>query len=413
MNRDADAVRTAGIQAAGTQDRWRAPCSLAACALILFARMPDRFLNPQFYAEDAYFYEKALLGGIRSLAMPYGGYLLSIPRLVAWLAVRLPPLHVPLFFNLAALLVALLAIGRIFSARTRLPMKPVVALSVVLLPHAEDLFMTLENIQWVASLGLVLMLVSSDAAGPRQRANDTATIALCGLTGVFSILLAPLFMIRAALRRTFESRLVAGLVLAAALVQAWFVMHGGGPIAVGRPAPFDFGLVPAVLGYRLIAQPFGGTALIQLPPLALGFAGLLAFAALAAMVMNPRLDAADRRARALLCAVVVPVAAAAFYRFRDMLPMFLSPEPLARYFFVPQIVFVWLVAAEFPSGGARRVLSIAALSAYLITCACFFRVQPLVDYRWKDYAPLIRSGQHYEIPVNPPGWHFRYSGEGM
>jgi uncharacterized membrane protein YuzA (DUF378 family) len=375
--------------------------------------MPDRFTNPQFYAEDAYFYEKALLWGFRSLAMPYAGYLQLIPRFVAWLAVWLPPRYAPLIFNVAAFLIAMLVIGRIFSPRTSLSVKPLVALSVVLFPHADDLFMTLENIQWVASLALVLLLVSSDATDARQRTNDYAAILLSGLTGVFSILFAPLFIFRAALRRTRESGVVAGMVAAVALVQSGFVIQGGGPLPTGHPVPFDPGLVMPIFGYRLIAQIFGGTLLIQLSSVVLGFAGLLAFASLAGMVFNPRLNSAERRTKAVICAVIFPVTAAAFYRFRDMQPVFLSGEHLARYFFIPQLAIMWLIAAEIPLRGIRRFLSIAALAAYLITCACFFRVPPLVDFQWKDYAHLIRSGQHYDIPVNPPGWHFRYVGKGM
>jgi len=93
-------------------------------------------------------------------------------RLIAAVAIHLPALYVPFFFNITALLVALGVLSRIFSSRVELPFKTLLALSVVLIPRPQDVFLTITNIQWVLALALVLLLLSADAIRCRQHVYD-------------------------------------------------------------------------------------------------------------------------------------------------------------------------------------------------------------------------------------------------
>src|SRR5260370_124194 len=80
--------------------------SFAACALALFLKSPDAFLNPQFWAEDgAIFYAQQYGKLWPQISTPYAGYLHFIPRLFAWLLSPIPPLYLPLSYNLSALLI--------------------------------------------------------------------------------------------------------------------------------------------------------------------------------------------------------------------------------------------------------------------------------------------------------------------
>lgn len=379
---------------------------LGACALVLAARLPDRILNPQFYAEDAVFFGDAVCGGAATLLKPYLGYLLLVPRLCAWLGSYLPLAAVPAFFNGAALTIAVAVLARLFSRRQPLSPAPVLALAVVLLPHAEDVFLTMENIQWILSLGLLLLLISEDPGFARQRASDWATAVFAGLTGVFSILFFPLFAVRAWLRRTRESVILAAIVGGAACAQAACVLHGGGPLQTPTPAAFDPGLLAPLVGLRLAAHLVGGTWLPHASPFALGLWGIFAGGALAWFLGNSRLPRAVRTARNFLAAALVIQFAASVFRFQRLLPIMLSPEHLGRYFFTPEVIFMWLVAGDAATGGLRRLFSAAVLAAFFLTAVPWFRVQPLVDYHWHAYAALVRQGQRINVPVNPPGWFF-------
>jgi len=382
--------------------------TLIACGLIVLARMPDRILNPQLYAEDALFYADALKFGGWALLRPYGGYLLVMPRLASWVAVHLPVLWVPAFFNVGALLLALVVLARLFSPRVALSHKPWLALAVVLLPHIEDLFMVMENIQWILSLGLVLVLISADPATPAQRRGDSAMALLFGLTGVFSIILAPLYVLRALERRSRDSLILAGLVGAAAFCQAWFVIHGNA-LHGHPPIAFDPGMIPALLGFRLIAHLFGGQRLLELSSFGLTVAGVIALGLCGWTLSNGRVSAAERRVRQMLVAVLIVQSAASLYRFHDLWTMLLSPEHLGRYFFLPELVFVWILLTEYSSGGLRRILAAAAAVAFLMTAFAFFRCAPLTDYQWPHYAAIIQQRTRVDVPINPQGWHFLYT----
>jgi hypothetical protein len=401
-----------GSRIAGSWARLRAPCTLAACAGILFARMPDRFTNPQFFAEDAFFYQHALWSGFRSILMPYGGYLLVAPRLVAWLGLGFSPANIPAFFNAMAIAFALVSIGRIFSPRVPLPYKSLVALSIVLVPHVEDVFMVMENIQWILSIALALLLISGDPRSPAEWIHDSGTAILGGLTGVFSILFFPFFLWRTLRRRTRGSLVLAGIIGAAGIVQCYFVIHGATPLKGSSPVRFEPGLIASIAGYRLVSQLFGGRWLLDLSAAPLGMMGFPAVAAMIAMLGDPRRNAGDRSHWRCLCGLAVVVAAASIYRFSEMLPMLISPEHLGRYFFILQVVFIWLVISELSFAGWRRWVSASLLSAYLATSVLFFRLEPLADCHWKDYAPLVRNGREYSVPLNPPGWFLRSSGTG-
>ncbi len=96
-----------------------------------------------------------------------------------------------------------------------------------MLPHTGEVFGNLTNLQWLAALGLVWLLLASDATRPWQHIGDMLTVTVLGLTGVFSVLFTPLFLYRAGQRRSLASAIIAGLLACAALVQAVTIYRTG------------------------------------------------------------------------------------------------------------------------------------------------------------------------------------------
>src|SRR5258707_11015955 len=76
--------------------------------LLLVLRRPDAITNPQFWAEDGpvFFFGQISHTGLSALMVPYAGYLLGVPRLVAAFAALFPASSAPLIFNLFALAIA-------------------------------------------------------------------------------------------------------------------------------------------------------------------------------------------------------------------------------------------------------------------------------------------------------------------
>ena len=254
--------------------RHRVCLTVFAAAAILLARLPDRFFNPQFWAEDGYFFTWALREGWRSLFAPYGGYQLLIPRIAELVATTLPLAQVPLFLNLTALAIALIVISRVLSERSQLKYAPLLALIIVLVPRPEDIFLSIENVQWIMALGFILLLISSEASSTKQRLYDYIATVMFGLTGVFAILFLPFFGLRALQRRTLHSTVLACLVTATALIQVWFVAHNP-PLYAEHASRFKYLLVPTVAGYQLFQRLFGGEWLPQLTTILLIIAGFL------------------------------------------------------------------------------------------------------------------------------------------
>lgn len=393
-------------QATGTFKQWLPWAMLAAAGLILFARMPDRFLQPQFYAEDGYFYACAIEQGAKALFLPYGGYLLTADRLIAAVAVKLPALYAPAFFNCAALLIVLGVLSRIFSARLNLPFKPLLVLGVALLPRPQDIFLTITNIQWVLALALVLLLLSKDASRPRQYIYDCLAALVIGLTGVFSVLLLPFFLYRAFERRTKASFVLATIVGLTALVQAWLVIKA--PHTTTEPMECSALTIPSIIGLRLFCLTFGGPWLVHPLKAALPFFAILV-AGWSVFLSRPfKEQPAEAHPRWVFLAIIGVFAAASLYRYKDTLPLYLKVG-YSRYFYMSQLLFVWLIIFELRSTFVRRAVAAAALYAFFVTTLCTFRLEPFVEYRWSKYAPLIDQGKEVWLPINPPGWRCHIS----
>jgi len=381
-----------------------------AAGLVLFLRMPDRFLNAQLWAEDALFFTQALENGVHSLFMPYGGYQLLMPRLAEFVATQIPLERVPLFLNLAALAIALTVVSRFLSARCHLPCKALLALAIVFVPRPEDIFLTIENVQWVMSLGLILLVLSDDPQTISERVYDGLAAVLSGLTGVFSVLFLPLFALRLWQRRNIASAILFGLLLATAATQVWFVAHAPQLYAENAGASFDYGLVPVVLGYQLVSRLFFAEWMPYLSLFQLGVLGSIAAIYWGILFFCRGKGVTDRLGRnALLLAFGIALAAS-LYRFKNVLFIFTTPEHIARYFFPTQMLFIWLLLEETTASLARRTIAYILLFAFLFTSISLFRVAPLWNYDWKKSVEQIRQGENVVVPINPPGWYFQYLG---
>jgi hypothetical protein len=383
------------------RSRLLAGATLVAAALLLCLRKPDSLRNPQFFAEDGtVFFIGARQLGPAAFLTPYGGYLHLLPRALAWALGFLDPSRIPAAYNLAGLAFDMAALALLFSPRVRLPAKPALALAFALTPHTDEVFLSLTNLQWCVALVLVLLLVADDPATAAQRWFDRAAVVLCGLTGPFLCFLLPLFLGRAAQRRSRDAVFLAVTALLVALVQASFLHDYRGQLVAGNGA-VAAGLLPT-LAARLFGTFWLGYGIRALgagfPWLGLGGAVLL----LGAWVsLRPGAWRQERRFLGLawLC-FVLPVA----LKFRvdafDISP----PENADRYFFLPHVLLAWLlVVAAVQFQGWRRLVPAALLAAALACNLRWMKAPPLPDLHWAQQVQPIRDGDEFAIPINPPG----------
>ncbi len=373
---------------------------LLACAGILAARRPTELRLPQFWAEDGLvFFTEAHTLGPKAFFWQYGGYLHLVPRCIAAVSRCFDPAHAPTVFVYASFVLTLYVSARTLSARFPFPLRPTFALAAVLVPDAFEVLLFVTNLQWVLAGGLLALLVSSDARRWWQYLHDVSAALLLGLTGPFSVLFAPLFIWRAAARRTMPSLVLAALIALCAAAQMWSLYHH--PVYQAGPPP-AVAKILAAPGMRI-----GGSLLIgaYVPPdlplfaeigLGLAVLGMVAFLAGRRGALRPE--------RAWLGVAFALLLFASLYRCRFTLPELCHAGFGSRYFFPLQLLVLWLLltAVRVPPrwlgrGAAAMVIWSTAINLPRL------REAGLTDLHWADYTAKLRAGEAVAIPVNPGG----------
>lgn len=373
---------------------------------IVSIRKTDALYNPQFWAEDGViFFSQDAEFGPAAIFKTYSGYLHLVPRLIAWVGGHLSACHVPAFYVGSALVCFGLTTARLFSPRLTLPNKPLLALALALVPHQGEVFATPTNIQWFAALLFPMILLSEDARTRAQRARDLVIAGVAGLTGPFSILVAPLFVVRWWRRRSRESLLLLAVVGGCAAIQAVLILAIPTP-PIPRTGPVELLNLLAVASRRLpMLLVFGqaGSPIFTTPFIIVTGAVLLVL--LGWITHHSR---ASRWSVITMWVLAAVVLAASTYKDRiDLYPReFISGD---RYFFMPRVLMLWLLACSatwrtWPgrAAGAVLVLSFAANLPHLLA-------PHYADHHWEDYCARIDAGERIVVPINP-GVSFLYPG---
>ena len=376
---------------------------LALCAAILALRRAQAVTVPQFWAEDGYFFERAYALGWRAFGEPFAGYLHTILRAIAEIAVLVDPSRAPAIFVACSAAVTLYVAGRALSARCPLPkLAGACALAVVLVPDTYEVFLNVVNLQWVIGAGLVLLLISGDPKGPWQWAHDLAAAAAMGLTGPFCIILLPLFAWRAWSRRTRASLALAVTVAACALVQGYLVRTEP-PVGPGAPdAAIAFRLFLPAVGRRIGGSVLMGSLVSPETDQVIGtVAGIATLAGVAYLAFRP---GADRKGRILLGLAFLGLLAGSLYRTRHTLDDYFRPLAHARYVFIPQLAAIWLLLWSVGQRGIAGRIAPFLCAWALLTNIPRYREPAYADMRWDRYEAAIREGRPVTVPINPPGW---------
>jgi hypothetical protein len=379
----------------------------AAALLILFMRRPECFRQPQFFAEDGpVFFMGAHRDPLGSILAPYAGYLHVAGRLVASACSGLDPLWVPTAYFAACMAAVAALCLCLFSRRVGLPRPVLLALVIVLIPHTGEVFDNLTNLQWMVALGLIVLLVAGDPSSPAQCSVDLAFALVASLSGVFSVLLAPLFAIRAFLRGTRPAAAVACVVCAGAAVQAREILGDAAAPAANTLTAF---LTLSTFGQRVWMSLLAPPHAVDASPLWLRACfGIAGAAVLLALCLR---SGALRAERIGLAAVLLLIVAASLFRFRGSIESLGRVENGDRYFFVPKVALAWLLAAQLGGALPLRRLSLALLAAMALNTCLAFRYERWSDLNWAYWADRIDQGERVVVPINPPGFSFVYDGD--
>jgi hypothetical protein len=401
---------------------WQQGLIFAAACAIVISRRPDAIFHPQFWFEDgAVFYAQAYnLGWWSSLFITYEGYFHAIPRIGAGLALLFPLHLAPLVMNLIAVAIqaipANLLLSRRLSALGSLRFRALLAITYLILPNGWEFNATITWSQWPLALCAFLVLVSAPPQSKPERGLDLCILAASGFSGPFCIFLLPIGTY-AQLRNSGRRHWSGVVVLAAVcLVQLGGLLSGG---YAGR-SHGPLGATPAMLARLLGAQIYVG-ALIGTNTLSakggIGWLVILSVIALAGTVFLAISYLRSPWEMKLLFVLAGAILAASLVSpFVGILGgstmwEMLAKGVCARYWFFPNLVFVWSILRCFQI--RRLVLWIPA--TVLLYLLCFgvilrWRYLPYVDNSFAEKArgfESAKAGTVFVFDEKPSTWVLR------
>ena len=255
--------------------------------------------------------------------------------------------------------------------------------TLTLPPHPYgEIFANTTNAQWLLAPTLAVIVATSVPAGRLAHYNQMGFAVCSGLSGPFSIFLAPV-----AFYRLWRGRdIVTVLTLGASCIQLATLIATLPPIA-------DL-------------SPHGSWHLFATMLLRIDWSGWVGLLTAMAITVASILIKKQRLPRIGLLILAAAIFWTTFIKFLNMgwATAFDVPENGARYFYLPQLVLLWCALSLCFSGAIGAFVGAIWLAvASLFYPHAFFKKAPLIDQHWNRFAPEIGK-RTVIIPINPNGW---------
>lgn len=393
---------------------WRLQLLIFLASVIaVISRRPDVLLNPQFWAEDGqmWFAQAYNLGWLHALSLPFGGYLNSLPRLVAAAALWIPLRFAPLLMNCVGITLQALPANILLSARCSswgsLSLRLLYSAIYLALPNSWEIHVNMTDAHFHLALVAFLLATGLPATNWQWKSFDIGVLLLSGLTGPWSLVLLPLVLIFWWMRRYRWSLIVAGITAFCAVTQAVMLLSSSG--AAARPSP-HLGATPMLLlrilaGDIFLGSLFGGNHFgANGPRLAIVLIALLG----ASVLFHTLLKApVELKLFILFCCALLaaslnrPLIITSLPQWRALLVI-----PGARYWFYPMLAFLWSLVwcASEDRNKFFQKLGVLALLLMMIGVVRDWKYSPYKDMNFREYARKFNtapSGTWVEIPINP------------
>lgn len=400
----------------------RLPLAIALLAALgagmVLSRRPDAVSNPQFWAEDGanWFAEAYDRGSLHALLLSHTGYFQTLPRLVAAAGQRVGLAGAPLLFNGVGLalqiLPALFLLSRRFEAAIpSLGVRCILGALYLAIPNFE-VHANITNAQWHLAILAFMVVVATPGRRWWWRVFDLSVLVVCGLSGPFVILLAPIALAVWVTRRARWALLLTGVSAAFGLLQGLTALSGDRSAAPLGASPRLLGeillnrvLLPGMMGEQGTRETIsagwshGGVVVAVL--------AVTAVATVALALWRGPLEL-----RLLLAYGALLLGLTLQRPLVD--PVRPQWEQIAlgngtRYFLIP--VLAWVVTLAWLCSRAPRRLAPALAGTLLLVFAAgdatHWQYPPFTDlHPAAEAARLSRApaGTTLRIPINPPGW---------
>ena len=396
----------------GFSPGWQIVAFLLASILVV-SRDPSLFRHSQFYAEDGrVWYAQAYNAGwLHSLVRPEGGYLNTLQRVAAGVALLVPFRWAPLAMAFAGLVIQALPVPILLSDRCRhwmpLPLRVAVAAVYIGIPNSREIHIVCTNSQWHLALTLLLVALAAPPRGTPAKVFDICILTLAAVSGPFAILSLPLVACFWFARRQRWTLILLGILLAGSAVQVLCLQQNHEQRLYGM-----LGATPALFVRLLGGNAFIGALLGSHRPygLVLPFAWSLVALVLGLAICGycARFASLEIRLFFVYCFAIFAaglraplIASANHEQWRALLA-----QTAQRYSFFPGLALllaiVWC-AASAPSSHMR----IAAWTMAMLLCVGIYRdwnIAPLPYMDFSEHAAVFKAappGTHVLIPIYP------------
>jgi hypothetical protein len=373
--------------------------------LILIIRKPDSLSNPQLWAEDGtIFFAQQYEYGAASILIPYAGYLHIVPRLIAILADSFfSYAYIPAVYNYTCLFITIMVIAHCFSPRLQLPFKPLLALSIVIVPQAlNEVFLNITNLQWILCILLVLTLLK-DAPNKRygnyalQVISDFIIIIFAGLTGPFLIIMFPFFTWKYFnIKKTYGYTLLM-VAFCIVLIQLFHIVSSTAIVQEG--SMFNLDIFISVFGRKLFGGLFFGKSMIYSNALFVGISSFVFFTVL--LYLSYKKSPEDMQIIKIvfmILSISVAILGAVIIKCSPDMPIFSGN----RYFYVPYVMVAWsLILCINQHGTWKNIFVISSLLLIPYSSISVGMQTHMIDYNWKYHSSLIGTKAIINIPINP------------
>jgi hypothetical protein len=381
---------------------------------IVIARRPDVVTHAQFYAEDGavWFADAYNLGWVHSLTLPAGGYLNTLQRLVAAVALLFPLRIAPLVLNVCGIVIQAAPAWFLMTRRCAnwgtLPARGLQAALYLALPNSHEVHVVITNAPFHFALLAFLVAISEPPVTWGWKIFDVCVLMINGLSGPFGIILLPLIAVYWWIRRYEWSLVAAAVVAPAVAIQLGELFFGG---FAARSTGGHLGATPLLFG-RILAGQVYLASLIGENSFAM-HAGVFktAVVVIAGSALLAHCLVKGSLPLRLLIVFGLVLFAASLSR-----PLVASPYPpwealsmlkSMRYWFFPMLAVVW--GLVWCATQKRSRLQLGAALALLMSLYGIWhdwRYRPYKDEKFSNYVDqfdLAPAGAIVRIPIFPDG----------
>lgn len=375
----------------------------ATASLYLRIDQSHHFASRHLWAEDGNVFLNDASAGWSTLWRPYAGYIHLYPRLIALISQCVELINRPNILLCGWLIsYALLvhAIARLMRSVGASPIHTAAAVALVSLqPQNGEVLFNITNSQWMMGAALFTIAVTPQQGTTRTSPLKLGVVALMGLTGPFSIVLAPIIILYLWHRPTWRgNRSLYAVIVATSVIQAWVLLSSGRATKTGDIAPSSEWLTAFFRQLTLGAD--NPTT----------YAAALLFLSLASyLLLKAPKDSPEQRTSVAVMMFFLAITLASSYSIKDAPLLTTRLASGQRYTWIPYtLVILYGMTVSVKSDKLTKILLISSITVMNAKAGAMTIAEELQFQSYARFATI----KSVTIPINPvwgiyPGWQIK------